>query len=49
MFKCIGVGQRLESDVVDYPEQKKQMFRTKGLGWKVVDSPNVNDRPIVKN
>jgi uncharacterized cupin superfamily protein len=49
VLKCIGVGQRLESDVVDYPEQKKQIFRTKGLGWKVVDSSNVNDRPIVKN
>lgn len=49
VLKCIAVGQRLESDVVDYPAQNKQIFRTKGLGWKVVDSDNVNDRPIVKS
>lgn len=49
VLKCIAVGQRLESDVVEYPEQQKQIFRTKGLGWKIVDSSNVSDRPIVKN
>ena len=48
VLKCIVVGQRLGSDVVEYPTQKKQIYRTNGLGWKVVDSCNVNDRPIVK-
>ncbi len=45
VLKCIVVGQRLESDVVDYPNQAKRIFRTKGLSWKVVDSANVTDRP----
>ncbi|PWQ96031.1 cupin domain-containing protein [Leucothrix arctica] len=48
VLKCIVVGQRLETDVVDYPLQEKRMFRTKGLSWKVVDFSNMDDRLIVK-
>lgn len=48
VLRCITVGQRLENDVVDYPEQEKRMFRTEGLSWKVVDFSNINDRPIAK-
>ena len=48
VLKCITVGQRLESDVVDYPEKEKRMFRTKGLSWKVADFANTNERPISK-
>ena len=49
VLKCIVVGQRLESDVVDYPNQGKRIFRSRGLSWKVVDFADINDRPIVKN
>lgn len=48
VLKCIVVGQRLESDVVDYPNQEKRIFRSKGLSWKVVDFSNVADRPVIK-
>ncbi len=49
VLNCIVVGQRCESDVVDYPGQEKRIFRTRGLSWKVVDLSNVEDRPIVKS
>jgi uncharacterized cupin superfamily protein len=48
VLKCIAVGQRLETDVVDYPLQEKRMFRTKGLSWKVVEFSDMSDRPIIK-
>ncbi|MGX9416639.1 cupin domain-containing protein [Vibrio sp. RC27] len=49
VLKCIAVGQRLESDVVDYPNQEKRIFRTKGLSWKVVEFSDVQERPIIKS
>lgn len=49
VLKCIVVGQRLECDVVDYPNQSKRIFRTSGLSWKVVNFADIEDRPIVKN
>ncbi len=48
VLKCIVVGQRCESDVVDYPDKQKRIFRTQGLSWKVVDMSNVSDRPVIK-
>ncbi|WP_413699410.1 cupin domain-containing protein [Psychromonas sp. KJ10-10] len=48
VLKCIAVGQRLESDVVNYPIAEKQIFRTRGLGWKVVKTSDVNNRPTAK-
>ena len=48
VLKCIVVGQRLESDVVDYPNKQKRIFRTNALSWKVVDLADVSDRPIIK-
>ena len=34
---CIVVGQRLDCDVVDYPEQNKRLFRYAGKAWDLVD------------
>jgi uncharacterized cupin superfamily protein len=48
VLRCIAVGQRLDSDVVDYPLQEKRIFRTPGLSWKVVGLSDVYDRPIIK-
>ena len=45
VLRCIVVGQRLESDAADYPEQEKRIFRASGLSWKVVDLSDVDDRP----
>ena len=49
VLKCIVVGQRLESDVVDYPNQRKRIFRASELSWKVDDFADINDRPTVTN
>jgi len=46
-LRCIVVGQRLDSDVVDYPAKEKRIFRTQGLKWKVVNLSDIEDRPIV--
>jgi uncharacterized cupin superfamily protein len=46
VLKCIVVGQRLETDVVDYPKQEKRIFRAKGLKWQVVDFADLDDRPV---
>ena len=45
MMRCIVVGQRQESDVVDFPDQKKRMFRAPDHAWKVVDYADLKDRP----
>lgn len=31
VLKCTVVGQRRESDIVDFPAQEKRMFRAQGL------------------
>lgn len=48
ILRYIVVGERNESDVVDFPAKDKRMFRTKGLKWKVVDLGDVMDRPVIK-
>jgi uncharacterized cupin superfamily protein len=48
VLRCIVVGERASSDVVDYPHSGKRIFRTTGLPWKVVDLDDVSDRPVVK-
>jgi uncharacterized cupin superfamily protein len=48
VLKCIVAGQRLESDVVDYPNAGKRIYRTTGLPWKVVDFADTQDRPVAK-
>lgn len=40
-LKCIVVGQRLESDVADYPNLKKRIFRRNGQKWNLVDFENI--------
>ena len=30
IFKCIIVGQRLDFDIVDYPEQARRLYRANG-------------------
>ncbi|WP_293266217.1 cupin domain-containing protein [Neptunomonas sp.] len=40
-LKCIVVGQRLESDIADYPELKKRIYRSKGQKWNLVDFDNI--------
>lgn len=44
VLRCIVVGERHDTDVVDYPAQQKRMFRTKGLPWNVVDQSDIKDR-----
>ncbi len=43
-LRCIVVGGREDTDIVDYPDKGKRMFRTKGLGWNVVDQADIKDR-----
>jgi uncharacterized cupin superfamily protein len=43
LLKCIVVGQRLEHDVGDYPNQKKRIYRNKGLKWNLVDIENISE------
>ena len=33
---CIVVGQRMDCDVVDYPEQNKRLYRFAGKAWDLV-------------
>lgn len=40
-LKCIVVGQRLDHDVVDYPNLNKRLFRNKDLKWNLVDVENI--------
>ena len=41
ILKCIVVGQRLDSDVADYPDLKKRIYRSKGSKWNLVDFENI--------
>lgn len=43
-MRCIVVGQRGDTDIVDYPDKGKRMFRTKGLDWNVVDTDDIKPR-----
>lgn len=43
LLKCLVVGQRLEHDVGDYPEQKKRIYRNKGMKWNLVDLENISE------
>ena len=49
ILRCLVVGQRLDTDIVEYPEQSKRMFRTAGLPWNVIDLDDIKDRPVIKN
>ncbi|MDE1461300.1 cupin domain-containing protein [Spartinivicinus poritis] len=40
-LKCIVVGQRLNHDVADYPNQKKRIYRNAGQPWDLVDLENI--------
>ena len=43
---CIVVGQRLDCDVIDYPEQNKRLDRFAGKAWDLVDIAAVS-HPIL--
>ncbi|MCX4027569.1 cupin domain-containing protein [Endozoicomonas sp. SM1973] len=40
-LKCIVVGQRLNHDVADYPNQHKRIYRNIGQPWELVDFDNI--------
>ncbi len=42
VLKCIVVGQRLDNDVADYPQQQKRIFRNKGLAWDLVNTADIS-------
>ncbi len=44
-LRCIVVGQRLASDVCDYPRLGKRLFRQQGLPWNLVERAHI-DEPI---
>ena len=44
-FRCIVVGQRLDHDVGDYPNQNKRIYRQKDMPWSLVDIDAI-DEPI---
>ena len=44
VMRMIVVGERGDTDIVDYPEKGKRMFRTKGLDWNVMDMADIKDR-----
>jgi len=39
---CLVIGQRLDQDVADYPNQNKRLYRNNGK-WDLVDFDNIND------
>ncbi len=41
VLRCIVVGQRLDHDVGEYPDQNKRLFRNAGLPWNMVDIADV--------
>lgn len=43
VLKCIVVGQRLDHDVGDYPNQKKRIYRQKDMPWNLVDIDNIQE------
>jgi len=45
VLRCLVVGERGDTDIVDFPNQGKRMFRTKGLAWNVADLTDLKDRP----
>jgi hypothetical protein len=36
-LKCIIVGQRLDFDIIDYPEQTRRVYRANGEKGDLVD------------
>ena len=42
LLKYIVVGERLDHDVADYPNQNKRLYRNKGEQWDLVNINNVS-------
>jgi uncharacterized cupin superfamily protein len=40
---CLVVGQRLEQDVADYPNQRKRLYRNSGA-WNLVDILHITEK-----
>ena len=36
-LRCLVIGQRLDSDVADYPRKAQRIYRNAGLPWDLVD------------
>ncbi len=43
VLRYIVVGERLEHDVADYPNQEKRIFRNKGLPWNLVNLDEIEE------
>lgn len=48
VLRCLTVGNRHKTDVVEFPDQQKRMFRSDGLPWQVVDHADSKARPLPK-
>lgn len=48
VLRCLTVGNRHKTDVVEFPNKQKRMFRSDGLHWQVVDHADSTDRPVPK-
>ncbi len=46
VLRCLVVGERGDTDVVDYPNKNKRMFRTNGLPWNVADMADIKPRTL---
>ncbi len=44
VLRCLVIGERGDTDILDYPNQQKRMFRTKDLAWNVVDMADIQPR-----
>ena len=44
LLRCLVIGQRGDTDLVDYPEKDIRMFRTKGVDWNVMDREDIRPR-----
>ncbi|MGB0902319.1 cupin domain-containing protein [Halocynthiibacter sp.] len=40
-LKMLVIGQRLDHDVADYPDQGKRIFRNAGMPWDLTDITNL--------
>ncbi|MEM9220126.1 MAG: cupin domain-containing protein [Cyanobacteria bacterium P01_F01_bin.150] len=43
VLRCIVVGQRLPSDVGDYPRLGKRLYRRQGRPWELVDLQHIEN------
>lgn len=44
VLRCLVLGERGDTDIVDYPRQGKRMFRTKDMDWNVINQDDFQSR-----